>query len=535
MVPLLSIGTALLLPVAVAFWWGVVALRLVAEAFPAWLSVEFIWRLGLDPEQEGSLANAISAGTFLAVALLALANAVAGWRRSAWLAAGSWASLSAVLAVFAWADGGEFQDTRKRDVVALAFDTSLDRSAWDLSFLLLPVVAALALGAWAFARKGVLPESQRLFALGAAAVLLAIILDGLLGPLLIRHRAPGLASIIEEMLEVSGALLIGCSAAIALRHRETGAHISGGIRWCRLAAGAVATVAVLSGLTIAFVFRVPTVDARPPLHYGSFGVGLRHQATVVQEVRAPAFPIGRIDLRLDNRDPDGRSGAAGIRIGRTSHPGKLLRASVAVAANDRLRWRSVDLMPPLVEPEGVPLSMTVVAEVGPEAVLLVGATKADAYPDGRLWINGEAAWSGQDLEFVAYTAPEPTRSKLAALWWLVTSDWRWPALFAVLGVGLTLVTLTPAVLLVSARTPRRRRGVGGNTAGGQKLLYDEPSVCAESLRGASGAHGATDAEVDDQRLGKEVADGEQDDDDGHDANHPLSRSAEASRRRGGDG
>ena len=71
-------------------------------------------------------------------------------------------------------------------------------------------------------------------------------------------------------------------------------------------------------------------------------------------------------------------------------------------------------------------------------------------PDGRLWINGGLARPEQDLEFVAYTAPEPTRSKLQALWWLVTSDSRWAALLASLAFALTLITLTPAVLVKTA-------------------------------------------------------------------------------------
>ena len=83
--------------------------------------------------------------------------------------------------------------------------------------------------------------------------------------------------------------------------------------------------------------------------------------------------------------------------------------------------------------------------------------RGDRFADGRLWVNGELTWQEQDLEFVAHSAVEPTRSKLGALWHLMTSDWRWAALGAKALVALVMVTLIP-VLVVAAVWPRPRMG-----------------------------------------------------------------------------
>ena len=89
-----------------------------------------------------------------------------------------------------------------------------------------------------------------------------------------------------------------------------------------------------------------------------------------------------------------------------------------------------------------------------EAHLLIGATKTNRFPDGRLWVNGELAWPDQNIEFVAYGAPELTRSKLWAMWHVFISHWRWPVMIGEAAVGSTVVIFIPA-LLVTAALPRR--------------------------------------------------------------------------------
>ena len=118
-----------------------------------------------------------------------------------------------------------------------------------------------------------------------------------------------------------------------------------------------------------------------------------------------------------------------------------------------LAWKSIDF-PPLVEAEGRPLSLQLIADVEPETQLRVGTTKLNRYKDGRLWIDGLIEWPDLNIEFVAYSAPELTRSKLGAIWSVFTSDWRWPVLLADLAVALTLTIFVP-VLLVTFALPRR--------------------------------------------------------------------------------
>ena len=110
----------------------------------------------------------------------------------------------------------------------------------------------------------------------------------------------------------------------------------------------------------------------------------------------------------------------------------------------------LELVPPLAEAQGRSLAVQLAAEVEQEAHLRIGATQTDRYPDGRLWINGALAWPDQDLEFVAYSASELTRSKLQAIWHTFSSDWRWPVLLADFAITLTLILLIPALLVIAA-------------------------------------------------------------------------------------
>ena len=110
--------------------------------------------------------------------------------------------------------------------------------------------------------------------------------------------------------------------------------------------------------------------------------------------------------------------------------------------------------PPLVEAEGRPLAVQLVAELGPEAHLRIGATKTNRYEDGRLWVNGELTWPDQNIEFIVYMAAEPTRDKLRNMWGAFTSDWSWPVLAVDAAIGMMLITFIP-VLLVTAALPRR--------------------------------------------------------------------------------
>ncbi|MCY3784557.1 MAG: hypothetical protein OXG79_12355 [Chloroflexi bacterium] len=447
--------------VAVAFWWGaVLAPSLVSVAIPQWLPPEM-----LSPDIEGSWANGVSAVALLAVALLAASNAVLSLRRGlGWITVVGWAVLGATAVFLTFEElRSTFHASGVIDAGRFVFGEQwvavFGANIWVL--LLSPLIAAFLLVMVVFVCRGLHRGSRLLLALGFAAWFAVIALEAL-GPILARDRAEAIVIALEESLEFSGALFIALGGAIALGAGGGRDSRSAGVRWRRSLIGSASLVVVLGSLAVALVFRVPLVTAHTPLHYGDFGITLRNSEAVVQEMRMPASPIGRLDVQLTLREPSGRDGAVGVRFSRPDgQPRMLSSGSTAVPVDDHSAWYSIDLWPPVAEPEGVPLSMTVVADIGPAAELLVRATLGDNYPLGSLWVNGVPAWPDQDLEFIAYTAPEPTLSKLQALWWLVTSDWRWPALFAVLGVGLTLVTLTPAVLLVAsayaAGTPWGRR------------------------------------------------------------------------------
>lgn len=472
------IGRLLILGVLVFWWGGIAAPRLISLALPAILPEGAIpWHL--DPEQEGSVANAMSSGAFVVVALLALGNAFVSRRRAAgWVAAGSWAALAVVTALVAWAEISDAHNSSVADAVRLVFGADRDRDPWTKPALLSPLAVAFGLALWVFTRKALPTSSARtLWALGLGTWLLGAIFDAMNLALLAAHRIGDLAIIAEETLEFGGALLIGLSAAISLgttRNRDCSA---GGIRWRPTVAGAVITVAALGALVVGLVFRVPLIDTRPPTHIDGFELSLYRQEALVQEFRMPFAPIRQLDVRLANRDPHGTVGAVGIRfIKHEAGTARVLsQTSVKNLRGGRPQRQSIELTPPVAEAEGQPLTLELIADIEPAAEVRVSATRAHQYADGRLWINGALAWPDQDLAFVAYGAPEPTRSKLMAIWRLLTSDWRWPALLAGLAAALTLTTLIPAVVAASV-LPKRDRGRGNRDSPTTGDSLDAPSL-----------------------------------------------------------
>ena len=132
----------------------------------------------------------------------------------------------------------------------------------------------------------------------------------------------------------------------------------------------------------------------------------------------------------------------------------LREGRMEVAARDYLSWESIDF-PPLVEADGRPLALQLVADVEPDAHLRIGATKTNRYEDGRLWVNGALAWPDQNVEFAVYMAADLTRDKLRNMWGTFASDWRWPVLAVDAAVAMTLIAFIPALLVTAAL---RRRG-----------------------------------------------------------------------------
>ena len=443
----------LLLVAIVGLWWGGhVGPQLFSLAFPALLPPDNLLR-PLDPELDEGFANALSAAILLTVALLAAANAIVGWRRGVGrVSLGGWSLLAAIVALVAVSEITDSHNTPQFDARQVVFGAETPPPEWARIALLSPLLAVFALAMWVFARHGLRAAARVPLLLGVGAWLLAVTFDAT-QHILLTDQDHVLGSIIEEMLEVSGALLIGLSAGITLRNdaasRSPPRLLDG--HWLVWLGGSMAVVVALGALSVVFAFRVLLIDVRAVPHLDTFELRLRAQESVMQELRMPADPIGRIDLRLAQPDPNGRAGTVAVRITSLENPEDALAVgSVRVPPGNRPLWRSVDLLPPLTQPEGQRLNVWVIADIEPEAVLWVGVTKMSWYAEGGLWINGAPGEPHHDLEFVAYGTSEPTRSKLAAVWDTFTSGWRWPVTLARMALGLTLITFFPLVLLTAA-------------------------------------------------------------------------------------
>lgn len=450
-------GQLLLLGVVV-FWWGAYVLpQVLSLTFPALLPPSNATLGRLNASEEGTLANTVSAATLAGVTLLALAAAFVNQRRSAnWFAVGGWAAIAITTAAVTVEELAEFKRWGPISVVGHA-----ERLGLPWPVLVSPLVAAFVLFVWVFVFKELARHPARTpLTLGIACWVFALVHETI-DPWLFAGRARALAYVLEETLEFSGTLLIGLSAATALQLGRLSSFRLLGDRWRRSLIASAIGVFVLGGLAVVFLFRAPLVEGLAPYtRAGAFEVSLRQQEALVQEFRMPATPVHSVRLRLANCAPGGPSGTVAVRITTLDAPDRMLsRASIQVPAGDCPRWRVIELLPPLTLAEGRKLALQVAADIESGSELRIGATKGDRYPDGRLWINGTLAWPDQNLEFVAYGAPQPTRAKLAAIVGLATSDWRWLLLAADFFVALTLITVIPVRLADAALSPGRRMNV----------------------------------------------------------------------------
>lgn len=454
----------LLLLGVVTFWWGAVVIpNLLSLALPGLLSPDAIPRdLDPDVDWEGRLANRVSIAALLGLAVLALAAALSSGRRSAgWIAIAGWVGVAAAACVLAWEESSDFHATVLPRWARKVFGNEFALEAGSFVWVLVasPLVVAFVLAMVVFCLRGLRSGAVRTpIALGLAAWLLVLVLEGLT-PVLIRGRAAALMEVLEETLEVGGTLLLALSAASVSPGGATFAQVFQGAPLRRLAYGSAIVVVGLGCLFVGLVFRAPLVDSRVTGSHPAAWVSLADGQSVAQEFPAPAEAISRLSVRVANRDPEGRDGAAVWRLmtASTWKPGSVLREGrVEAPAGDIPAWIDIDL-PLLSAEEGRPLFAQVAAEIEPRAALRIGMIKEDRYAKGRLWVNGEPTWPDQDLEFVVHGAAEPTRSKLQSLWRFVTSEWQWPVLAVMAALALTMVTLIP-VLLISAVWPRARAG-----------------------------------------------------------------------------
>lgn len=335
---------------------------------------------------------------------------------------------------------------------------SLGTGIWVL--LLSPLIAVFVLAIGSFAYKGLGVRVVRgPFIVGLVAWLFAL-LHELSYPVLFVGRAETLVIVVEETLEFGGTLLLCLSAAVALWSQMASRSAFTRLRGRRILlslAGVAAVAAILGSLTVAFLFRVPVVDARAD-HVDTFELTLRDGEAVVQELLMPAYPIGSFRLRFASRPP----GNGNVEV-RVTEAGRILAEGIAeLPVESHPVWRDIELFPKLAEPEGRNVELQVAADVGQDAEFRLGATQTNRYEDGRLWVNGALTWPDQDLEFVAYGAPEPTRSKLEAAWRLLASDWRWPVMLVDLAIAMMLLALIPTLLVIAVVTRSGSSGGSGS-------------------------------------------------------------------------
>ena len=438
-----------------AFWWGgYVIPELLRLIFPE-VRVPSGIASHMSSDSEGSLANAVSGAALAVLALLALTNAFNSRRQAAgWLTIGGWTALAVTAAMLAWS---EFGDQHSGAQAALSRLMFRDAVPVDEAILLVAstgmATLAAALAAAVFVRKGLRRQAVRMpFALGFTAWVLAV-LHEVAAPILFARLAPGRDVVLEETLEFSGTLLLVLSAVIALRGEPASSRVARafGGHWRTTLAGSIATVTVLGGLVVMAVFRPPFVDTRAHSSVGAFHVHLQDERSAMQELGLLTVPIEKIDVRLGMHDPNGRSGVVSWHLLAGESREILREGRVTVPTRrDHLIWVSLDFKQPVVLPPGQSLAIQFVADVAPDAHIRIGATKTNRYAEGRLWVNGKLTWPDQNLELVAYGRPEPTLSKLRAVWRTLTSDWRWPVLATDLAITLTVIVLCPALLLATA-------------------------------------------------------------------------------------
>ena len=446
----------------VAFWWGAIVLpRLVSLTSPELLSPDAIPR-HLDPDKERTVANAVSAASLLIVALLALGNAVVSRRRGAGLiAVGGWTALAVMTASVAWEEKADF-----RGGFAPAAGRWLFGELWsntsgiDSSFVLMsPLIMTFVVAMWFLIHKGLSTRAVRApLILGLTAWLLAIVYDGGAYKIAPLGWTYTLSVLLEETLEFSGTLIIGLAAALSLskgRGRELAPGVFGGRRLLRLALGSMAVVAVLGGFVVsgaASTYREQLVDTRGLV---GFNVSLANESSLVQEIGVVSAPMASLKLRVTIRDSQDRSGVMlwRVREAGVGGSGPILREGrMEVAAGIHPRWENIDF-PLLVEAEGRPLAVQLIAEVEPEAHLRIGGTKTNRLEHLQFWINGMKTWPDQNLELVAYGPGELTRSKFQAMFQAIWSHftWSWPVLAGAAIVGLWIITFIPALLVTVAR------------------------------------------------------------------------------------
>lgn len=231
-------------------------------------------------------------------------------------------------------------------------------------------------------------------------------------------------------------------AALATRGRA-----STKLRWRTPLVRAAVLAASLSAIAVAYLYHAPVFDTRAHSSPGTFQIMLQNQGSITQEFDGPLFPTDRIDVRMATRDPNGTSTTVAWRIRSDATP--IREGHVQVMSQPKHLSMYQLTFAPLIETANQKLNLQLVAEVSEGAHLHIGATKLNSDDGFRLWTNGDIQPRGDRIEYVVFSTPEPTRAKLAALWHVVSEDWRYPATMLYFAVSLVLLVFTPLVLVRS--------------------------------------------------------------------------------------
>ena len=455
----------IILVIAVVFWWGAVVgpkiLSLVFSQVTPWDSIP----ANLNPDRDGTLANTASSLVMLMVAILACLNVISSYRRKIGrVVMGGWLILS-ITAMLIVAE--DFDSS----ILRLHAITSIGGYEANWKLLASPFMAAFLVAIAALIKSDRLPGEVRvLLATGSADWLLALLHDTILEYDYIKNYVyirfywiHDMAIAIEENLEFGGAIFMILGAAAAL---EVGPGCRLRVRDAiRLLSGIILAILLFVSIALGLLFRAPFEDARTrSFADGRFHIALENEMSVLQELQLPDIPIDSLKLNLANQDERGRSAIVLWRIFDESIEGEILREGRLEVESGEQGWNSIEFDPPVSGASGRRLILQLVAETEPGLPVYLGATKANLHPGGRLWVNGEITYPDQDIEFVAFSPAELTRSKIHAIWLTFTSDWIWLILFIDIGISLIIMTLIPVLVFRIAVLALVQRAADARTA-----------------------------------------------------------------------
>ncbi len=248
-------------------------------------------------------------------------------------------------------------------------------------------------------------------------------------------------NLIEETLEVTGALLFGLAAVLSLQSLPPSKDLLSRRRLLWLAGGATAITVAVSGLAvfdIVSTWRESLADTRGPVVVDTH---LPDGYSLVQELGMISAPLSRIELRAATHS---HPGIIGWRIRENGIDGAILREGLIKVDSGELRWHQIDF-PPILPRS---LAVQLVASTTGGDYIRFQLTKTARFAELRFWIQGEGTWPDQKLEILGKGSSDLTWSKLMAFWQMF--QWSWASLAVTAFAGLWAIVFAPALIALSA-------------------------------------------------------------------------------------